>query len=403
VATTNTASVIETDKPMHESFENSVGPLTEHWNVDFSTFGEVKFTGNQYNTSGMKEPGNTSSAGHGYGTYTVNAMLTGTNAGPAIMLWPGDNKYPGQEINLAELTPDGTGHQYGTVHWVNNGENANEIRIFDGVQSGVFHEYQVVWEPGKITFNVDGQLAATVTDHVPVDYDHGGMNNTIAFLNNRDYTSLIVRDVDYVPLGMTGTVPVVPEPEVTPAPPGSGTSVPSGGLSLVAVSRGGVASEEATTAYNGPVAHLKYQFLGGAVGEVVRGTADNDFINLLGGDDAADGAVGDDVIDGGSGSNFITGGAGRDVFFLDGRSGGVTWGTITDWQPGEELSLWGWHPGVSKTQWIDSAGAAGFEGATMHTDLDGNGTIDASVTWSHRSRGDLPTPTEHDGLLWFHP
>ena len=49
------------------------------------------------------------------------------------------------------------------------------------------------------------------------------------------------------------------------------------------------------------------------------------------------------------------------------------------------------------------AGASGFQGVTLHADLDGNGSIDASVTWSNMTRGQLPIPTEHAGLLWFHP
>lgn len=196
-----------TYQPLFESFENSVGPLTEVWGIDTSTFGEIRLYGNRYSTAGMKEPGQDASVGHGYGTYTVTAMLTGTNAGPAIILWPGDNQYPGQEINLAELTPDGTGRQYATVHWNDNGLNNQNIRFLDGVQSGVFHTYQAVWEPGKITFNVDGHLAAIVTDHVPLDYDHGGQNEVFAFLNNNENTSLIVRDISYTPLGYTGTAP----------------------------------------------------------------------------------------------------------------------------------------------------------------------------------------------------
>jgi len=158
----------------------------------------------------------------------------------------------------------------------------------------------------------------------------------------------------------------------------------------------------AGTAYSGPVTYLQWQLLGADKGEIVIGTTKNDFVNLLGGDDAADAGAGDDVIDGGRGSNFLTGGSGKDVFFLDGRSGGVTWGTITDWQAGEELSLWGWRPGISRAEWVDQAGAPGFQGATMHADLDGDGSTDASVTFSNLTRGQLPTPTQHDGLLWFH-
>jgi len=79
----------------------------------------------------------------------------------------------------------------------------------------------------------------------------------------------------------------------------------------------------------------------------------------------------------------------------------TTWATVTDWSAGERLSVWGWRPGVSKVQWVDSAGAPGWTGVTMHGDLDGNGVIDTSVTWTGLTRSQLPTPLEFDGLLWF--
>ena len=155
------------------------------------------------------------------------------------------------------------------------------------------------------------------------------------------------------------------------------------------------------TPYSGSVNYLSLQYLGRPAGEAVNGTAFNDFINTLGGDDAVNAGAGDDVVDGGSGSNFLAGGAGADVFFLDGRGGGTTWSTITDWEGGEQLSLWGWRPGVSRARWVDSDGAADFRGATIHADLNGDGTIDASVTWARIARANLPAPRELDGLLWF--
>jgi serralysin len=153
--------------------------------------------------------------------------------------------------------------------------------------------------------------------------------------------------------------------------------------------------------YFGPVSNLNYQYLGSARGEAVSGTSANDFINALGGDDAIDGGAGNDVIDGGTGSNFLSGGAGRDVFFLDGRGGTVTWSTITDWAASEQLSIWGWRPGVSLSRWVTSDGAAGYRGVTLHIDLDANGRTDISVTWSGLSQSALPAAREYDGLLWF--
>jgi hypothetical protein len=78
-----------------------------------------------------------------------------------------------------------------------------------------------------------------------------------------------------------------------------------------------------------------------------------------------------------------------------------TWSTITDWEPGEQLSLWGWLPGVSAAHWVDEDGVAGFRGVTLHADLNGDGTVETSVTWSGRSQADLPAPNAFDGLLWF--
>jgi hypothetical protein len=37
----------------------------------------------------------------------------------------------------------------------------------------------------------------------------------------------------------------------------------------------------------------------------------------------------------------------------------------------------------------------------MFGDLNADGVIDTSVTWSGLTRANLPTPLEFDGLLWF--
>ncbi|MBK3777360.1 trypsin-like serine protease, partial [Azospirillum brasilense] len=86
--------------------------------------------------------------------------------------------------------------------------------------------------------------------------------------------------------------------------------------------------------YVGPLTTLKNVYLGTKSIEAVIGSELGDFMNLGGGDDAADGKGGDDVLDGGTGSNFLTGGAGHDTFFLDGRGNGVTWATNTDFEAG---------------------------------------------------------------------
>jgi serralysin len=161
------------------------------------------------------------------------------------------------------------------------------------------------------------------------------------------------------------------------------------------------------TVYEGPVAGLDWQLLGSGGDEIFGGTNVNDFINGLGGDDAINAGGGNDVIDGGTGSNFLTGGAGRDTFFLDGRAGTTTWSTITDWQSPfwmpekEQLSIWGYRPGVSVLNWVAEDGTAGYRGVTLHADLNGDGTVETSVTWAGRTQADLPAPLQFDGVLWF--
>ena len=155
------------------------------------------------------------------------------------------------------------------------------------------------------------------------------------------------------------------------------------------------------TAAGGEIIH--FQFLGEIAKDVVIGTMYNDFISVGAGVDAVNSGAGNDVVDGGLDSNFLTGGAGTDIFFSDGRGGGTTWSTITDWQAGEQLSVWGWKPGISKIIMWREDGAEGYKGITMHADLDGNGVIDTSVTFTGiSSQSQLPTPLDQfDNLLWF--
>lgn len=161
---------------------------------------------------------------------------------------------------------------------------------------------------------------------------------------------------------------------------------------------------DSATNYSGPVSGLEYNWYGTSRAEAVFGTNHNDFIALRG-DDAANGGAGDDVLNGGTGSNFLAGGAGRGTFFVDVRGAGVTWSTIADWEQGEQLAVSGWQKGVSQASWVENAGAAGWTGATMHIDINGNGDIDASATWTALSRSQIVAPSETEvertGLLWF--
>ncbi|AWJ85471.1 calcium-binding-like protein (plasmid) [Azospirillum sp. TSH58] len=155
----------------------------------------------------------------------------------------------------------------------------------------------------------------------------------------------------------------------------------------------GVTEDVKAYAYEGPVSTLQWTFLGDSRGEVLGGSDGNDFLNLLGGDDAAAGGAGDDVLDGGSGSNWLIGGSGKDTFFVDGRGTEVTWSTVTDLEQGEWSTLWGYKEGTSTLRWEEMDGAEGYKGATVHCDIDGNGTIDASMTFAGKSVGAMTMTT----------
>jgi Ca2+-binding RTX toxin-like protein len=175
---------------------------------------------------------------------------------------------------------------------------------------------------------------------------------------------------------------------------------------LFANSTSGEAPFVMADTYLGPVEGLEWEYIAqaGDIGHIMAGSNGNDFINLLGGDDAANGGAGDDVIDGGLGSNFLTGGDGTDTFFIDGRSGLVTWSTITDWEEdnSEQLSVWGWNSN-STIVWYENLGADGYKGATFEIDLDGDGDIELKCTFTGFEIAEIKAPTEFEdsSLLWF--
>ena len=193
------------------------------------------------------------------------------------------------------------------------------------------------------------------------------------------------------------TEPPTTEPPTTPPPTTEPptTTPPVDDRPSTAMQRivDGVTEDVKAFAYEGPVSTLQWTFLGDARSEVLGGSDGNDFINLLGGDDAAWGGAGDDVLDGGSGSNWLIGGSGKDTFFVDGRGTETTWSTVVDLEQGEWATMWGYQEGVSKLSWEEMGGAEGYKGATVHCDIDGNGTIDASMTFAGKSVGAMTMTT----------
>lgn len=152
----------------------------------------------------------------------------------------------------------------------------------------------------------------------------------------------------------------------------------------------GISVESTPEQYSGPVDFLQYQWFGNTMNNVMTGSDYNDFISLQAGDDAANGGGGQDVLDGGADSNFLSGGTGADTFFLDGRAGTVTWSTITDFE-GDSVNIWGWQEGSSQLiLTVENAGAEGYKGVTFHYDLNNDGLIETSITFSGLTANQVP-------------
>lgn len=180
----------------YESFDNGVGILNHTWgSVDTSVAGEITLRGN---SGAMQRPWS-ADVGNGYGRYEVTAKMSADQAGPAALLWPADDKWPGPEYDIVEVL---NGTPYGVVHWKDGGGwDSYESRWFNGVDETQVHKYAIEWREGRIDFFIDGQHYGTVDHNVGADYAHGGVNSVMSMMNSNHNTFLTVYDVSYSPFG----------------------------------------------------------------------------------------------------------------------------------------------------------------------------------------------------------
>ncbi len=162
----------------------------------------------------------------------------------------------------------------------------------------------------------------------------------------------------------------------------SGLAVPElHAPAFVVKDNAGVSSTAMGEKTDGAVDYLQAQYIYGGRDSVSIGAAtSNVFIKGGEGNDALAAQSGRNVLDGGHGSNFLVGGTGVDTYFIDGRSGQATWGTIVGFEPGEIITLWGFDSAVSRLSWTDNEGAAGYTGRTLHADLAGDGKAQVLIT-----------------------
>ena len=156
----------------------------------------------------------------------------------------------------------------------------------------------------------------------------------------------------------------------------------------------GLSTTDPGTAYTGPVAGLQRQFIWNSPDAVaISASTPNMFLKGGAGGDAISVAGGINVLDGGGGSNFLVGGTGagsQDTFFVDGRGGVETWSTIVNFHLGDQATIFGYHAGTSTLPFTARDGAAGYEGATIHSELNGAGTgVNGSMTFTGLTLADV--------------
>ncbi len=94
------------------------------------------------------------------------------------------------------------------------------------------------------------------------------------------------------------------------------------------------------------------------------------------------------VLDMQHGSSFLVSAAGTNQFLLHADQPDVTWNTIANFHGGDSVILYGFDPDTATKWWTASDGATGYKGATLRLDLDGNGTIDSSLTFAGKTTAD---------------
>ena len=142
-------------------------------------------------------------------------------------------------------------------------------------------------------------------------------------------------------------------------------------------------------AYAGPLDNVQSQFLYDGAGPLAIVAQQS---SMLISSKATATAVqlqgGANVVNMEQGSSFLVGAAGNDTFILHADQPQVTWNTIANFHTGDSITIYGVHTGTSIETWEANAGAAGWTGATLHLDLNGDKTIDSSLTFAGKSLAD---------------
>ena len=122
--------------------------------------GSVSYTSGRVNTQNKHD--------FKYGLFEARVKVPeGQGFLPAFWMMPTDENLYGQwprcgEIDIMEVLGNDTDTSYGTIHYGNpHSESQGSYTLEEGTFSDEYHVFDVEWEPGKISWYVDGKLIHT--------------------------------------------------------------------------------------------------------------------------------------------------------------------------------------------------------------------------------------------------
>lgn len=154
----------------------------------------------------------------GNGMFRIRAKMTGglgSGSGPALVLWPADDIWPGSEIDIGEI--NGGNQTYMATHYRGGDgrDYANYFVVPGNHDYTVYHDYAAFLQTNKITYYVDNVVIGEDTDNPAPDYANGGVNHSIGFMNRSAETTITVDELEWIPEAtVLGTGPT-PNPTPT--------------------------------------------------------------------------------------------------------------------------------------------------------------------------------------------
>lgn len=154
---------------------------------------------------------NTKWKGYGNGLFEFRCKMysstgeTGDNSGPAIVLWPGSNIWPGPEIDIGEI--DRNGDIYFATHfdgkpfgWCLDRMNGDCFDAFYPKDApwwnlpktfyNDWHIYACFLQTDRMTYYLDGNVVAVDARNYGRDFANGGENHTLGIMNRSSQTTM---------------------------------------------------------------------------------------------------------------------------------------------------------------------------------------------------------------------